>query len=78
MKSKLNLYVIKDTVGGYYMSPFTSINHDTAKRNFAKVCSSVEYSGDFELFQVGTYDSDTGVVEPCKHEFVINGSDING
>lgn len=76
MKSSINLYSIKDTVAGVCMSPYTSVNNETAKRNFAKVCASVDYSDDFQLFKVGTYDTDTGKVEGCEPEFICNGGDI--
>lgn len=33
---------------------------------------------DYDLYQIGTYNDQTGVIEPCQHEMVARAEDHTG
>lgn len=62
-----NFYAIKDLKVGY-LEPKIEMNDDVAVRSFFHACSNVEsifYTnpGDFQLWKLGSYDTDTGSLE---------------
>lgn len=76
------LYAIKDTVTGEYGNPMPFLNEASAKRYFINnVCDeNKKIAGDLQLFYLGSYDTELGVVNinsipnckcPC---FIIGGS----
>lgn len=76
------LYVIKDTVTGEYGNPMPFLNEASAKRYFINnVCGeNKNIAGDLQLFFVGTFNTETGVITnapscdielPC---FIVGGS----
>lgn len=79
MNSKINLYSIKDSGAGIYMSPFTSVNDSTAMRNYKKTALSVEFTEDLDLYKIGTFNTDTAeVVKLDSPELVCSGSALIG
>lgn len=84
----LDLYALKDVLVGF-QNPFVSPNRQTALRQLSLTVNAKEPNPiqatveDVELWQIATYDSDTGVVVP-KLEFVcraldcLSGGDSNG
>ncbi len=62
--SKLNLYCLYDSASSQYGLPFTAFNDLVAKRQTCITLSSlpIDYWKDFQLFLVGTYDSDEGQI----------------
>ena len=58
------LYSVRDIKTGSYDAPFPSTNSDTARRYFGRVIEQVplmrEHPQDFELYQVGSFDNDSG------------------
>lgn len=68
---KLGTYAVYDKMTGY-MLPNFKYNDEQAIRDFGYDITSNEMSlikanpADFNLQKVGTYDTDTGVIEPCK------------
>lgn len=64
---KYGLYCMRD-VKGSFMAPAPDINDQTAVRNFAYAVNNnnsvMNFAPkDFQLYKVGTFDSDTGSVE---------------
>lgn len=65
---KNNIYVIKDLKVGFRQPMFLA-NDEVAKRMLHitlkqdKTCELAQAPADFELWRIGSYDSDTGVVE---------------
>ena len=63
----VKIFAVKDVKSGF-QSPFTRVNKDIATRDFKNLCSSVEPNiitmnpEDYELWQLGTMDIDSGVI----------------
>lgn len=75
-----NLYSILDVNVGFGM-PLVQDNDAVAMRNFENACvdeSSVfhTHSADFSLFCVGTFDTDTGIVESCPQRKICSAYDF--
>lgn len=71
-----DLYAIKDCKSGY-LAPQCDSNKDLAVRNFAQaIASGSSIMGfapeDFELYKIGTYDTDCGLVTSCTPEFITS------
>lgn len=63
-----NLYAIRDSKTGF-MTPVCEVNEDAAIRNFYHSVAASDgilrtFSKDFDLYQIGTYDTDKGVISP--------------
>lgn len=61
------LYCVFDSVAHTYLSPFLSINEDTAKRDFSSLVMQgnnpiSEHPSDFRLEMIGTFNDDNGVL----------------
>lgn len=73
---KYNLYTIKDAASRF-MFPMAIESDPLAIRTFVNALRSDEMKNDkkdYDLYQIGTYDSDRGVVVPCEHRCVCFGS----
>lgn len=62
------LYAIRDTKTGF-MTPVCEVNEDAAIRNFYHSVAASEgilrtFSKDFDLYKIGLYDADRGVISP--------------
>lgn len=74
------IYCIKDTKVGF-MNPFVQPNDAVAVREFANLVNSngssvvsVNYQ-DMELYKLGSYSQDTGVIE-SDVEYLVKGVDV--
>lgn len=75
-------FSIYDLKAKSYGQPFYAVNADVARRIVAEVVNDpqsqlCQYSSDFRLFEVGTFDSSTGV--PLSYDnpiFVCECSDL--
>lgn len=61
------IYAIKDVKRGQFMNIWTESNDATAKRNFDTIRKDPKtifgiYPTDFELWSLGTYEANTGVI----------------
>lgn len=75
-----NMYSILDVNVGYGM-PLMQDNDAVAMRNFENACSDkssvfATHSSDFSLWCIGTFDSDTGVLESCLPRKICNAYDF--
>jgi hypothetical protein len=56
----IKMYAVYDKNVGAYMSPFTSLNDNSAIRNFSQAALNPEafgkYPQDYDLFKIGEYD----------------------
>lgn len=79
----MNMYAIRDCYVGF-MTPQMDQNDETAKRNFAYAVNNNPgvigfRPGDFDLYLVGKFESDSGLMEPVSPiVFVANGAQFIG
>lgn len=77
----LGVYAIRDIKTGF-MTPTVEPNDAVAHRNFAhavQLSDSVLFShaSDFSLFRIGSFDSDTGHIEPFELvQMICSGTDV--
>lgn len=71
----VGLYSYFDRKAHCYGAPFTAVNNDVAVRQFAGL---IQDAGarlaifDTELYKVGEFDGENGVVVPCQVEFICD------
>lgn len=80
---KYPMFAVRDIKASNFGFPFSSVNDDTAIRSFGYEVNTVhpdnllnKAPGDFELYRVGFFETDTGVFEPCLPELLTRGSDV--
>lgn len=72
---RVGLYSYFDRKAHCYGAPFTAVNNEVAVRQFAGL---IQDAGarlaiyDTELFKVGEFDADNGVVVSCQTEFICD------
>lgn len=72
-----SMYCVYDNRAQVYHSPFSSISHAVALRDFKRVINETgneihDSPEDFDLFLVATFDDQTGQVTPIHPEFLQN------
>ena len=77
---KFQIYAIRDIHTGF-MSPTVDQNDACAMRNFVHAVRNPSslmnsHTADYQLFQLGTYDVDTGEIVPCVPRLVVAGSSL--
>lgn len=60
-------YAVRDSKAERFLPPFFAINRAVALRMFSQACTDTghqfnQHSGDFTLFEVGTFDDETGSI----------------
>lgn len=60
----MKLYSIYDKVAKRYNAPFMCENEEVAKRSFNASVKGLEWAFDFELYQLGDIDLETGKITP--------------
>lgn len=74
------VFCIRDAKTGF-MTPTVDLNADSAIRNFAHSLLAAPsvvttFSQDFDLYQLGSFDSQSGDLVPCATpSFVVSGHD---
>lgn len=76
------MYAIKDVKVGFFYPPQCFRNASHALRVHADIFATDSgpfkaHSADFDVYLVGEFDNDTGVITPCTPSFLIHGSDLN-
>ena len=72
---RVGLYSYFDRKAHCYGAPFTAVNTEVAVRQFAGL---IQDAGgrlaiyDTELYKVGEFDGDNGVVVPCETDFICD------
>lgn len=59
---KFGMYTIKDTVAKEAAPPFFAVNDGVAMRQFKAMIKGSEAPGDFELYSLGVFDTETMLV----------------
>lgn len=79
---KYPMYCIRDNKVAF-MTPVIDTNQDTAIRNFAMAVNGQNDTmtfapADFDLYQVGVFDSEKGMIEPMTPTLVVSGTSVFG
>lgn len=66
-----NLYSVLDSKSQAFGNPFTSVNHNTAIRDFSTAANDSntligKHPTDFILYCIGSFDDFTGSICPCN------------
>lgn len=74
------VYCVRDLRTGY-LSPTVDVNDSSAIRNFKHAATRVDSlffssPADYQLFRIGTYDTDDGVLVPEEHKLLATASDF--
>lgn len=71
------MYVIYDRVAGIHSEPFCAVNVGTAVRRFDyQMQNSQMVSSDCELYHVGTFDSEQGVINSFEKPVFVKKSEV--
>jgi len=73
-----SLFMIWDEKVGIYLAPFIKINKGDAIRTMTEMVNNDQHlfgknSEDFSLFEVGTFDSETGKIDVFDRKVLICG-----
>lgn len=78
---KQPLYCIRDVKVGF-MAPTPDMSDQSAIRNFSYAINGdgiMNYSPkDFDLYKVGEFDTDTGQIDSCLPDLIVNGISVYG
>lgn len=78
---KFSAYSIRDSKTGF-LSPTFEVNDQVAMRNFSHAVSNSDsvlfsHARDFDLYKIGTFDTDTGRLMPIEVPVLImSGSSV--
>lgn len=66
-----------------FLAPTVEQNTEVAIRSFAQMCRDAKTvvnfaPGDFVLYKIGDFDTDTGELIPCAPERLVDGVQIGG
>lgn len=79
---KYNLYLYRDHLKNDFSLPMIEVNDQVMTRNFENLCKtdpSMSFApGDYDLFKVGTFDTESGLFETKVPEFIVNGGSLVG
>ena len=74
---KYNIYAYKDEKVHFLPNVICDIDDKDAIRQvslaFAKVPISFGRPADYSFYRIGSFDTETGMLSPCEHVFLING-----
>lgn len=78
---KYVVVAIKDAKSRVWNTPAFEQSADSAIRAFGCIVSDGKslpslFPADFDLWCIGSYDADTGVLTSCDHEHLANGADF--
>lgn len=76
---RVGLYSIKDSLVGFGY-PFVQVSDPVAVRSFAALVSDersdlFKKPSDYDLYRVGSFDTDTGSTIPTEPVFVVRAAD---
>lgn len=78
-----NIYAVRDRATDQYGQPMFMINHGHAIRSFADEANRADaqnniynHPDDYDLYHLGTYDTDTGLIDSKTPEMVAVGKNV--
>lgn len=73
---KLSVYSIYDKVAEVFNKPFTDINDATATRNFNASIENERHKDDYELYCLGGFNDNSGMLEPASPRRIKSGLEV--
>lgn len=75
------LYSVFDKKAAVYCAPFLAHNMASAIRDLSRAANDPQsvvgqYPSDYELYEVGDWDENTGVIEARSVTFVVNAASL--
>lgn len=76
-----SIYAIRDKLTGY-LTPTFDANDQVAMRNFAHAVQNTDtllhtHAADYDLYCLGTFDTETGTIMPINPQVVCTGSSFS-
>lgn len=76
-----NVYAMRDSLQGF-LQPTFDLNDNLAKRNFSFALTRKDTllyarKQDFDLFKIGSYNSDTGEIISIIPEMILQGASVD-
>lgn len=76
----INVYAMKDARLGW-LQPTFEPNDEVAFRNFEHAVQTsgtimTSHKTDFSLYKIGTFDTESGLINSCIPEFIVGGDSI--
>lgn len=76
---KIGIYCVRDNVNGF-VQPTFDVYEANQVRQFTYAVNQPGMMNfkpeDFSLYVVGSYDSDTGIVESCEPRLIVHAVDV--
>ena len=78
----MKIFALRDTRAGFFHRPFVARSTNEALRNFASLVTDskesplTQYPGDFDLFELGSYDEQQGLISVSQHILLANGKEF--
>lgn len=74
------IFAIRDLRTGF-MNPLVDLGDDSAMRNFAFACAASDSMigfrpGDFDLYRLGSFDTESGQIVGCLPELVCHATEV--
>lgn len=77
---KVKIFAVRDLKANSFNAPYVDVNEDCAKRGFAYSMNHNDLMAfqpaDYQLFSVGEFDSDTGIVESSMPVLLCSGPEV--
>lgn len=77
---KMNLYAVRDLAANVFNQPWCDLSDDTAIRGFSYQINNNDLMGfkpsDFQLFQVGEFDTEKGDIKSMLPTLICRGDDV--
>lgn len=79
--SVLKMYCVKDVKSGLFNSPHFVSSDGVAIRSFGAACEDKstdlnKYPSDFSLYHVGSFNLETGMIEPTQPKQIANAAEF--
>ena len=77
----IKIYSLQDKAAGIYNTPFFVLSPAVAERSFVALAQDLsttvgQHPRDFVLYEIGSFNDQTGLIDPCEPKRIISGSEI--
>lgn len=74
----MKIFTIRDNGADYFLPPFTAQNEAVAQRMFiVSMGDSFVFRAQFDLFELGSFDQDTGELEAHEPRHILSGASVS-